>query len=400
MTAQYPAVLIGGPPDSGKSHLTYSLTQALRARSVPHFVIRAAPDGEGDWSYQVDRTLVQELRYSGKWSSEFAGRVTTAIQQRHYPLLVDAGGRPQPWQEGIFRACTQAILLIRANRQDPLAYKRDLTQWRELMRHNRVAIIAELTSDMTGQAHLYSLSPLLQGTLAEIAPGKLAHDPTFAALLTLLQRIFAFSHAELAAQHLPAAPFPPAIDLEMWPPLQPVEGRRWQPEMLPAFLAPIPAHAPLSLYGRAPNWVYAAAALHAAPAPIALFDPRYGWITPPPLRLYSAHEMPPPEQCQAGWSVNLKAVDGGCLVEIGRSSQYLDIYQPQRLPLQALPATDGVFLSGNMPYWLLAAAACLYAPSCRWLAVYQPPLEGAVVVHSTMPEYVVGQLRLTAGIPF
>src|SRR5438552_6610469 len=45
-----PAILIGGPPHTGKSVLTYSLSQALRKRSIEHYVIRASPDGEGDWS--------------------------------------------------------------------------------------------------------------------------------------------------------------------------------------------------------------------------------------------------------------------------------------------------------------------------------------------------------------
>ncbi len=46
----FPAILVGGPPHSGKSVLTYSLTQALRRRGVDHYVLRAAPDGEGDWA--------------------------------------------------------------------------------------------------------------------------------------------------------------------------------------------------------------------------------------------------------------------------------------------------------------------------------------------------------------
>ena len=41
----FPAVMIGGPPHSGKSVLAYSLTQALRARGVAHYVLRAYPDG-------------------------------------------------------------------------------------------------------------------------------------------------------------------------------------------------------------------------------------------------------------------------------------------------------------------------------------------------------------------
>src|ERR1700730_1119067 len=58
-----PAVLIGGPPNAGKSVLTYNLTRELRRRrrdgyhdrGIPHYVFRANPDIEGDWFLQDDQ---------------------------------------------------------------------------------------------------------------------------------------------------------------------------------------------------------------------------------------------------------------------------------------------------------------------------------------------------------
>ncbi len=50
----FPAIAIGGPPHSGKSVLAYSLSKALRARQVAHYVLRAFPDGEGDWANEAD----------------------------------------------------------------------------------------------------------------------------------------------------------------------------------------------------------------------------------------------------------------------------------------------------------------------------------------------------------
>ena len=51
--AHFNAILIGGPPHSGKSVLTYSLTQTLRQQGIDHYVLRACPDGEGDWSNEA-----------------------------------------------------------------------------------------------------------------------------------------------------------------------------------------------------------------------------------------------------------------------------------------------------------------------------------------------------------
>src|SRR6266849_6431229 len=93
-----PAILIGGPPHAGKSVLTYSLTQALRKRNIDHYVIRACPDGEGDWSQEIDQDAVRVIRVKGTWMPSFVERVCRDLERRHFPLLVDMGGRPEAWQ--------------------------------------------------------------------------------------------------------------------------------------------------------------------------------------------------------------------------------------------------------------------------------------------------------------
>ena len=399
MHIPFPAILIGGPPNSGKSLLTYNLTQALRARQTAHFVIRAAPDGEGDWSHQIDRTLVQELRYPGQWNPEFVTHITAAIQRRHYPLLVDAGGKPKPWQETIFQACTHAVLLIGKNQEQPTVHQQHLATWRAIMRRNHVPIIAELFSDSTTVSTATTRTPILQGVLGKITPGEMDGDVVFVALLRLLQSIFAFSRPALTAGNFATAPTQVVMDLEMWPPPAETGIRFWKPEMLPAFLATIPPHAPRSLYGRAPNWAVTAAALRGMPASLFLFDPRYGWIAPPALTLHPRHDFPPPAACQRGWSVASQMDGSTWLIEMGRDSQYLDLYQPQRLPLPQMPASSNILLSGSLPQWLLVGAAHRYAPHSRWLAVYQPPLSGAVIVHSSDPAYPVGTLLREPDLP-
>src|SRR5437016_3695405 len=110
-----PAILIGGPPHAGKSVLTYNLSQALRRRNVPHYVLRASPDGEGDWSQEMDQNTVQLVRIKGKWTPEFVSRTCSELEQRQLPLLVDVGGKPQNDQMCIFQHCTHSILLLHAN---------------------------------------------------------------------------------------------------------------------------------------------------------------------------------------------------------------------------------------------------------------------------------------------
>jgi len=55
----FPAVAICGPPHSDKSVLAYTLSRALRTRQIAHYVLRAFPDGEGDWANEADQALVR-----------------------------------------------------------------------------------------------------------------------------------------------------------------------------------------------------------------------------------------------------------------------------------------------------------------------------------------------------
>ncbi len=65
-----PAILIGGPPNAGKSVLLYNLTQALYERGVRHHILRACPDGEGNYFQEGHPVTVSSLRESNKraWS--------------------------------------------------------------------------------------------------------------------------------------------------------------------------------------------------------------------------------------------------------------------------------------------------------------------------------------------
>src|SRR6266487_3552700 len=54
ITNSLPAILIGGPPNAGKSILIYNLKQELLRREIPHYWLHANPDIEGDWFFEGD----------------------------------------------------------------------------------------------------------------------------------------------------------------------------------------------------------------------------------------------------------------------------------------------------------------------------------------------------------
>ena len=143
-----PAILIGGAPDAGKSVLTYNLTQTLRKMEIPHYVLRANPDGEGDWYLDwscmgnEDMETVRLLRDQAhrKWSDRFRQRVAEAINNRQLPLIVDIGGLPKEEDTGILLACTHSILLLRDDKEQANEI------WRSFTKRASLTPLAELRS--------------------------------------------------------------------------------------------------------------------------------------------------------------------------------------------------------------------------------------------------------------
>lgn len=75
-----------------------------------------------------------------------------------------------------------------------------------------------------------------------------------------------------------------------------------------------------------------------------------------------------------------------------------DILNPEDLVTLTPPKVDGakgVVLSGRGPIWLYCFLTHFYHPS-RFIATYDPRLEGAVIVERHAPDYKLGSvIRLT-----
>ncbi len=376
MKKTFPAVLIGGPPHSGKSVLVYSLTQALRAARVSHYVLRATPDGEGDWSNEADQALAQMIRLKGQYSAAFTQRIEDYLRQQQLPLLVDVGGKPTSRQEEVFSRCTHAVLLAAYDSENPDAYETAAAEWEAIMARQGVPIIARLKSSLDGENRLEGTEPIISGVLSRLERGRMAAGPAFAALVEKLQTLFTYSESALTEIYLAQAPVELTLDL---PPLARTLGAadgRWRPEQLPRLRDYLPQGKPLAIYGRAPNWIYAFLGLMAYPAPVWLFDARLGWIQPPALPVISGGKA----AGQPGWAAELHVYATYALLDMKTQAQFLDIEAAHQLPLTAPPSDRGVILSGKIPHWLMMAAARQIDPAVPWTAVYQPPLGGAVVI--------------------
>jgi CRISPR-associated protein Csx3 len=376
----FPAMLIGGPPNSGKSVLTYNLTQKLRERGVQHYVLRAAPDGEGDWALEADESIVRTILVPRAWTPAFVEHVCESLARRPLPLIVDVGGRPTAWQEAIFDYCTHAVLLT----PDEPAH----AEWLDLVNQHNLILLADLHSELHGVNQVTATQPLLKGVIAGLEWGYRISGPTFEALVDRISRLFAYDPDELRRSHLASAPVETTIDLDRLARTLdvPFTGDRgvWEPHHLTHLLDYLPEATPLGLYGRGPNWLYAAVALLAHPAPFYQFDVRLGWVMPPTLHLglpaaapLQVHQRPQADHTRLAFAI---------------PRAYLDYSEAEGLIVPSLPLDQGLVLSGKLPLWLWTALALIYQEAA-WLAVYQPQWgDQAIVISSHIPELSPGHL--------
>lgn len=367
-----PAVAIGGPPHSGKSVLAYSLTRALRERDVPHYLLRACPqDGEGDWFHEGEPDFVRRLRVKSTLSDRWLSLIRRDIARRHLPLIVDLGGFPSQDQAPILEECTHGILLA------PSEEAR--REWLDYFAAHCLVLLADLRSDLRGKDSLEATEPVIRGTLAGLERGKTASGPAFNALVDRLEGLFRPFMPDLYRRHMETAPVELAIDLERLARQLGRDPNNWLPQDLRVVLDALPAAKPLALYGRGPNWLYAALAVHTLPAPFYLFDARLGWTLPPALQT-GTWESGPVEVYVQEERASLVQMD------LRLADAYVDITEVEGTTLPPPPA-EGLILCGKLPLWLWAALARLYAPLTAWLAVAQPQLAGrergwAVVIHT------------------
>ncbi len=388
-TNLFPAILFAGPPHSGKSVLAYQLSQRLLALGVEHYLLRAVPDGEGNWFLKRGPAVAGELRTRAKtgYSAAFVRHMQRVIENRPLPFLVDVGGQPEGEQRALLRACTHAVLLYRA--------PAELEQWRALLSALRLQTIAELHSSLDAPEQIEASSPCLRGVIANLQrePQQRASGPVFAALLELLSGICAYDRAHLERVHLAAAPYPPLLVRQLGHGLELPAGGEWLPAHLPAALQQVQPGRPIALYGRGPVWLAAALAVHAWPAPFALFDMRYGWVEAPPLR--------------PGASPLLQLAQHTCgAAEIYEFSLPLGVleYGPLPLPPAVIAArppsagqpppgshSPGLILSGPLPTWAFAALGRGLFQNRPWLALHDANHPGrAVAIHSRVAEIQSG----------
>lgn len=385
MATRYPAIFVGGPPNSGKSWLTYHLSRALKRRQVIHYVLRAHPDGEGHWRYEAPAAAADELRRLAKqpWTAGFAQRISRDIANRHLPLLVDAGGKVSDETRQILSQCTSAILIA----ADPAR----LEEWRALVADQALPLLADLRSTLDGPQAIDDQGVTLRGTINGLGPNHSPDGLCFERLLDRLDGLCRFDAARLVRAH------GALIDDELLNIEAPIGGlaahslpaNPWLPHELPQLLAGLDLHAALAVYGAGPPWLYAALAAFNDPFPIQVFNVALGWVVPPALILRDTLDS-----TRLQWALDDRDL-AYRRVRFSIPGAYLDYDDAHTTPLMIPPisADRGLVLDGRLPSWLYAALARAYV-AADWVGVYEPRAQpaAAVVIRSRLADLPVGSL--------
>lgn len=303
------------------------------------------------------------------------------LEQRHLPLLVDMGGKPQGTQLNIFRYCTHSVLLLR---EDEIEL-RDL--WLRLCYENNIYPLAQLYSRREGISSIASRTPVLEGNITGLERGRTVEGSLFNHLVARIADLFS-AHAlhEMHLDHLESAPYRALNLYDIVP-----SFKNWGTEQLSPLLASLESWRVPAIYGRAPGWVYAAIAGHTRQPELYQFDHALGWITPADVQLSSASH--PELQCRPSYIPNLNATQLSITFPLTR----LEYAQPEALPFPAVPARHGVILDGPLPLWLVTALVRLYKNAgVAWIATFEPRKQGSVVVYSRVSDRHIGELVVTA----
>lgn len=115
-----PALLVVGPPDSGKSVLSHALWKALVAENPGVYLQRAQWDGEGNWWLELGDETTPDQREA--WKAQYTGTLTDRFFPHHAQailnlrrqqslVIVDVGGKVQPEKQPLLEACSHYLII-------------------------------------------------------------------------------------------------------------------------------------------------------------------------------------------------------------------------------------------------------------------------------------------------
>ena len=158
-------ILIGGPPNSGKSVLSNALRVSLGAKrpDLRVYLHRANWDGEGNHTYETSPELAERLRQENKFKLDdesllreyfsYHAQATENIRRVVDLALVDVGGRPDEVKMPVVEQCSYYIVIS----NDP----NKVQEWHNLC-GTRSQLLAVIHSVWEDKVEVFRRKPFLE----------------------------------------------------------------------------------------------------------------------------------------------------------------------------------------------------------------------------------------------
>jgi CRISPR-associated protein Csx3 len=159
-----PALLVVGPPDSGKSVFSHQLFRTLLQDYPDIYLQRAHWDGEGNWILELPEGATDDEREAFKLANKgtlterffpYQGQAILNLRQQKALVIVDAGGMVQPEKQSILDACTHYVI-ISSNPEE-------IEPWRDFcMRQGKSEPLAVIHSTLEKKIEILQRKPFLE----------------------------------------------------------------------------------------------------------------------------------------------------------------------------------------------------------------------------------------------
>lgn len=160
-------IVFCGPPHSGKSVFIANLINKLPTDA--YTIIRACPDGEGNWSNNKNQNETSIVRKKGKFTSSFIEDACRTIDnQTNKIVLVDVGGIISKENKQIFEHCDSFVVLSSDEKK-----KRE---WLDFGKEQGLECLGVLDSRLEGKEEIYSRQPYLQGKIVGLERGEVLEN--------------------------------------------------------------------------------------------------------------------------------------------------------------------------------------------------------------------------------
>lgn len=160
-------IVFCGPPHSGKSVFIANLLEKMPTDSMT--IIRACPDGEGNWSNNENQDETSMVRKKGKFTNTYIEDACEAIDnQKNKIVLVDVGGVMSKENEEVFQHCDSFIVLSSDEKKK--------AEWLQFGTNFGLDCVACLDSSLVGHEEVYTKQPYLQGRMVGLERGQTLDD--------------------------------------------------------------------------------------------------------------------------------------------------------------------------------------------------------------------------------